>query len=58
MQFRRKLHSLSKPGIFIGYEANNKAYRVLLDAGKMTMSRDVTFDEAQKGLNKKWLHIS
>ena len=46
--FRRKLDVLSKPGIFIGYEANSKAYRVLLDDGKITVSRDVIFDEAQK----------
>ena len=46
--FRRKLDSLSKPGILIGYEANSKAYRVLLDDGKITVSRDVIFDEAQK----------
>ena len=46
--FRRMLDVLSKPGIFIGYEANSKAYRVLLDDGKITVSRDVIFDEAQK----------
>ena len=46
-QFRRKLDPLSKPGIFIGYEANSKAYRILLDDGKITVSRDVMFDEAQ-----------
>ena len=47
-QFRRKLDSLSSPGIFIGYAANSKAYRVLLDDGKITVTRDVTFDEAQQ----------
>ena len=29
-----------------GYEPNSKAYRVLLDTGKISISRDVIFDEA------------
>ena len=43
-----ELDSHSKPGIFVGYDANSKAYRVLLDDGNITVSRDVMFDEAQK----------
>ncbi len=42
-QLRRKLDSLSTAGIFIGYELNSKAYRVLMDSGKVQVSRDVIF---------------
>lgn len=45
-QLRQKLDQLSKPGIFLGYETTSKAYRVLLDDGKMVITRDVTFDES------------
>ena len=44
---RKKLDSHSQKGIFVGYEANSKAYRVLLDNGKMSISRNVIFDEAR-----------
>ena len=44
-QLRRKLDPLSKAGIFIGYEPNSKAYRVLLESGKVEISRDVVFVE-------------
>ena len=45
---RQKLDSHSKKGIFVGYEIGFKAYRVLLDIGKMSITRDVIFDEAIK----------
>jgi transposase InsO family protein len=44
-ELRKKLDPLSQKGIFVGYEANSKAYRILLDTGKMIVSRDVIFDE-------------
>jgi len=45
---RKKLDSHSQKGIFVGYELTSKAYRVLLDNGKMSISRDVIFDEDVK----------
>ena len=42
---RKKLDSHSQKGIFVGYEANSKAYRVLLNSGKISISMDVIFDE-------------
>ena len=45
-QLRQKLDAVSKEGIFIGYEPYSKAYRILLDTGKISISRDVTFDES------------
>jgi len=44
-QLRRKLDPLSIAGIFVGYEPNSKAYRVLMDSGKVQISRDVIFLE-------------
>ncbi len=44
-QLRRKLDPLSTVGTFIGYEPNTKAYRVLMDSGKVEISRDVIFLE-------------
>jgi len=40
-QLRRKLDPLSTAGIFSGYEPNSKANRVLMDSGKVQISRDV-----------------
>jgi hypothetical protein len=43
---RGKLDAVSKPGVFVGYSINSKAYRVLLDeTNKIVESRDVTIDE-------------
>ncbi|KAL0026120.1 hypothetical protein WJX79_001291 [Trebouxia sp. C0005] len=39
-------------GTFIGYEPKSKAYRVLVDAGKVQISRDVTFLEQPQAANK------
>ena len=44
-QLRQKLDAVSQTGIFVGYEPHSKAYRVLLDTGKISISRDVIFDE-------------
>jgi len=38
----------SIPGIFVGYEPNSKAYRVLAD-GKIWISRNVIFLEKKRG---------
>ena len=46
-QLRYKLDPLSQAGTFLGYEPNSKAYRVLLEDGKMVVTRNVTFDEIQ-----------
>lgn len=48
-ELRRKLDPVSEPGIFVGYSANSKAYRVLLDGtSKVVESRDVVFDETAR----------
>lgn len=43
-QLRKKLDPTSVKGVFVGYEANSKAYRVLV-AGRIVVSRDVQFAE-------------
>lgn len=45
-QLRNKLEDTSEPGRFIGYPANTKGYKILLDSGRIIISRDVTFKEA------------
>ena len=42
---RTKLDDTSEPGRFIGYPAGTKGYKILLDTGKVIISRDVTFKE-------------
>jgi transposase InsO family protein len=43
---RRKLDPKSQPGVFMGYDYQSKAYRVLLDATRqVVVSRDVVVDE-------------
>jgi hypothetical protein len=43
-QKRKKLDAVAKKGIFLGYEANTKGYRVLsLKDKKIMVSKDVTF---------------
>jgi hypothetical protein len=45
-QKRTKLDAVSKPGIFLGYEANSKAWRIIADEDrKVYISKDVVFDE-------------
>ena len=49
-QLRRKLDVRSQEGMFVGYEPNSKAYRVLLNGSrKIVISRDVIFDESVAG---------
>lgn len=43
-QLRKKLDATSRKGVFVGYEAASKAYRVLVE-GKVVVSRDVKFVE-------------
>ena len=47
-QLRRKLDPLSEKGLFIGYQPDSKAYRVLID-GRVSIAKDVTFVENQQG---------
>ena len=44
-ELRRKRDAKSQRGIMIGHEPNSKGYRILLDTGKVTTSRDVIFSE-------------
>ena len=44
-QLRQKLDAVSEVGVLVGYEPQSKAYRVLLENGRMQISRDVIFDE-------------
>jgi hypothetical protein len=51
-QRRRKLDPVSERGVFVGYEPDSKAYRVLRESdGKLIIRRDVIFDEGAKGLS-------
>ena len=45
-QLRNKLEDTSEPGRFIGYPAGTKGYKILLNDGRVIISRDVTFVEA------------
>ena len=38
---------MSQPGRLIGYAANRKGYKILLNSGAIITSRDVTFDESK-----------
>ena len=52
-QLRKKLDKCSVQGVFVGYEANKKAWRVMCPsngAWKLHVSRDVQFIEHMKGL--------
>jgi transposase InsO family protein len=45
-ELRRKLDPVSRRGVFVGYSATSKAYRVMLeDSGQVVESRDVVFIE-------------
>ncbi len=46
-ELRSKLDPRSRKGVFVGYEAHSKAYRILVD-GKVVVSRDVVFQESSK----------
>lgn len=45
-QLRNKLEPTSEPGRFIGYPSGTKGYKILLDTGRIIISRDVQFVEA------------
>lgn len=45
MELRHKLAAVSLRGRLVGYSLTAKAYRVLLDSGKVVISRNVVFDE-------------
>jgi hypothetical protein len=46
---RQKLDPVSRKGIFVGYAADSKAYRVLMDdTNKIEVSRNVSFDESKQ----------
>jgi histone deacetylase 1/2 len=45
-QFRNKLDPVNRPGVFLGYEPNSKAYRILVD-NKIVVSSSVRFDETR-----------
>ena len=49
---RHKLEDTSEPGRFIGYPASTKGYKILLDTGRIIISRDVKFVESN-GSKKK-----
>lgn len=46
---RHKLENTSEPGRFIGYPPGTKGYKILLDTGRIIISRDVTFAESNGG---------
>ncbi|EFN50491.1 hypothetical protein CHLNCDRAFT_141485, partial [Chlorella variabilis] len=48
----KPLDAVSEPGRFIGYPANTKGYKILLDNRTTVISRDVTFDETSSILPK------
>ena len=48
-QKRRKLEPVIERGVFVRYEPDSKAYRVLRETGKVIVSRDVIFDEGVRG---------
>nr|CAA49283.1 gag,protease,endonuclease, reverse transcriptase,RNaseH [Volvox carteri f. nagariensis] len=47
---RRKIDPVSMKGVFVGYEPESKAYRVLMPDGRQLVSREVKFDERAFGL--------
>lgn len=44
-ELRNKLDSTSEAGRFIGYPSGTKGYKILLDSGRVIVSRDLTFVE-------------
>ncbi|KAJ9524212.1 hypothetical protein QJQ45_004986 [Haematococcus lacustris] len=46
---RSKLGSKAVQGVFVGYELRSKAYQVLLPGGKLLITKDVVFDELDRG---------
>ncbi len=52
-QLRHKLEAHTQKGIFIGYAEQSKAYRVLLDSGKVQETKDVIFVEDKQATGAK-----
>lgn len=50
---RNKLGDTSEPGRFIGYPSGTKGYKILLDNGKVVISRDVVFVETGGSTSSK-----
>ncbi|KAJ9521136.1 hypothetical protein QJQ45_022831 [Haematococcus lacustris] len=46
---RSKLGSKAVQGVFVGYELSSKANQVLLPGGKLLITKDVVFDELDRG---------
>jgi hypothetical protein len=46
-QFGSKLDMLNEPGIMMGYPADGRGYRILLDDGTIKESRDVVFNKTE-----------
>ncbi|KAJ9515942.1 hypothetical protein QJQ45_016884 [Haematococcus lacustris] len=46
---RSKLGSKAVQRVFVGYELSSKAYQVLLPGGKLLITKDVVFDELDRG---------
>ncbi|KAJ9520604.1 hypothetical protein QJQ45_007493 [Haematococcus lacustris] len=46
---RSKLGSKAVQGVLVGYELSSKAYQVLLPGGKLLITKDVVFDELDRG---------
>ncbi|KAJ9530660.1 hypothetical protein QJQ45_014825 [Haematococcus lacustris] len=46
---RSKLGSKAVQGVFVGYELSSKAYQMLLPGGKLLITKDVVFDELDRG---------
>lgn len=60
-ELRRKLDPVSKEGVFVGYQPDSKAWRVLLMEGDekiIKISRDVVFDETAKADKTKMQTLS
>lgn len=52
-QLRNKLDRTSEPGRFIGYPPGTKGYKILLDDGRIIISRDINFVENNKTINRE-----
>jgi hypothetical protein len=44
-KLRTKLGDKAERGVMVGYPASSKGYRILLNDGRIEVSRDIIFDE-------------
>jgi hypothetical protein len=56
-QLRSKLDSKTDKGVMVGYEPRNKGYRVYLDSGRVTVARNVVFDESSMAKGGKYIQL-